>query len=281
MFGGLTMPNLSSSSADCSNLFEQHHAAQETVYLLFVGANEKEFNPSWKEIKNNSSLSNRAFHKSTLIEGQIIVLGGAIYQNGKIVKRISLKDGLSLKVDEDDQLTVADFKSPNLLEDIYISSHATATTSAHPSLLYIYGGYQQTVAETSSPIVPCSSLLIIDVVKKLVLRQVGPDEFATAGHTMLFIDADTLLISGETKRALILFTSKLLVPDKCDLKDECQIDEDFVSPILWVLCEIKCQRWLHQICIGLKSVPKGKYICNDCRNENRPGKQKRKRKRAK
>ena len=80
------MPNLSSSSADCSNLFEQHHAAQETVYLLSVGANEKEFNPSWKEIKNNSSLSNRAFHASTLIEDQIIVLGVPFIKMEKLSK---------------------------------------------------------------------------------------------------------------------------------------------------------------------------------------------------
>ena len=147
--------------------------------------------------------------------------------------------------------------------------------SAHPSLVYIYGVYHQPVTKTSGQVSPSSTLIIIDVVNKLVLKLVGPETFSTAGHTLTFIDEDTLLISGRTKRALTLYTSKPLIPDKCDRRDKCEIDESFVSPIPWVFCEGKCRRCLHQFCIGMKSAPKGKFICNDCLQQ-RPGKRKRK-----
>ena len=243
------MPNISSYSSDCSNLFQQQHPDQETVYLLSLNTNKTDLSPSWKALSNNSSLSNRAFHTATTTNDQIIVLGGAIYTSGRISERINLKGRLSLKLDKDDQLTVAKFELSTFPEDIYISSHATATISAHPSLVYIYGGYHQPVAKTSGQVSLSSTLIIIDVVNKLVLKQVGAETFSTAGHTMTF-DEDTLLISGGTKRALTLYTSKPLIPDKCDLRDKCEIDESFVSTTPWVFCEGKCQRWLHQFCIA-------------------------------
>ena len=100
------------------------------------------------------------------------------------------------------------------------------------------------------------------------------EAFATDGNSLLFVDNDCLLINGGTQKAMSLFTRKSLMPDKCGLGDACTIDENFVSPIPWISCDGKCQRWLHMHCITLKVVPKGNLYCDQCCKSKKVAKRK-------
>ena len=119
----------------------------------------------------------------------------------------------------------------------------------------------------TKPVQTSSEQFVIDIEKALVLRKVAPSEYGTSGSSLIFLEPDVLLISGDIKKAVLLYTSRTLISDKCDLQSDCQIDENFVSLIPWIFCEGRCQRWLHQFCVNLKVVPKGDYICDQCKKK--------------
>ena len=97
MFGGLTMPNISNISADCSNLFMQCHTPLNIMYTLNISFQNEKLTAEWKSVFESQVLSERSFHTATYIEEQILVIGGAIYEEGKLAKRISISDAVSIK----------------------------------------------------------------------------------------------------------------------------------------------------------------------------------------
>ena len=160
------------------------------------------------------------------------------------------------------------------MESVYISGHSAPSSSKQDHIVYIYGGYQQPSSEITTKIEPSSNLFVVNIQSNTVLMKVASDDFATAGNSLLFVDNDCLLINGGTQKAMSLFTRKSLIPDKCGLGEACTIDENFVSPIPWIFCDGKCQRWLHMHCIALKVVPKGNFYCDQCCKSKKVAKRK-------
>jgi hypothetical protein len=90
----------------------------------------------------------------------------------------------------------------------------------------------------------------------------------TAGNSSLVLSNDCFMILSGSNKNFYVYTSKLMKPNPCDLKEKCVIyDSPEISPIAWVQCEGKCKRWLHQFCVGVleSGPPMGKYFCQDCK----------------
>ena len=268
MFGGLCCPYYDTVQIDCSSMFRKE-LADGDVYLLELKDSDTDASPTWKRLKGNETdILRRAYHTTTKVLGNsLAVIVGITYENGKPHKRLSLQNIILLSDLDQSNISFKEVKLPDDVKNVFISGHSTASPDNERNLLYIYGGYQQTTELITKPVQPSSELFVIDIEKALVLRKVAPSEYGTSGSSLVFLEPDVLLISGGTKKALLLYTSKTLIPDKCDLQSDCQIDENFVSPIPWIFCEGKCQRWLHQFCVNLKVVPKGDYICDQCKKK--------------
>ena len=121
-------------------------------------------------------------------------------------------------------------------------------------------------------------------------------EYRTAGASSAFLDDKTLLLSGGSHSVFLLYTSKSLAADHCDLGEECIITDyfdngfrsgcrnvsqhqqqsfsglhykpgrslkpqhSFVSPI-WLQCDT-CKKWFHADCLKLKRIPKDFFYCS-------------------
>ena len=263
MFGGLTMPYR--QGYDVSKTFYQCHP-EFYLYVLSARMKEMMLHSEWKGAFHDESLCKRAFHTATLCKDDIVVIGGAVYENSKLKKRVSLREIIFLNISSVEPSSVKSKPVINLDKDTFISSHAAAICPADPNLLCVFGGYQQNEELVSCKVPPSAKLFIIDLNNSMLLKTLNETGFETAGHTMTFIDSDTMLINGGTNKSLALFSSKPMTPDPCDLGGDCKIDDSFMAPIPWIQCEGLCGRWLHQFCIGLRMAPRGKYICEDCKS---------------
>ena len=269
MLGGISFPNRDRLSFDCSNNFE-HKLVKGDSYHLCIKKDDENFKFSWNKVSIEDDQIRRAFHTASYIPSlnKIIVFGGLTYKDGKPKSRLCLQDMICISfhptMPMGQKFTIAMEKLPTAVKSVFISGHSAMPSPSQDHIVYVFGGYQQQNSDITTKIEPCSKLYIIDLISKTVLIKAAPDDFATAGHSLLFIDNDSLLINGGSQKAMFLFTKKSLVPDKCALGDECSIDETFVSPIPWIFCEGRCQRWLHMHCIGLKVIPKGQFYCEQC-----------------
>ena len=202
------------------------------------------FKPTWQRVNDVDETLERAFHTSTFIKSlqSIVILGGVKYENGKAVIRFCLEDMVVIKTDDlsTNKLTLKTEKLTSL-KDVYVSGHAATTSPTEDTHIYCFGGFEQNIPDYNK-VTPSSNLYVIDIVRKQTIRKVSPDVFATACHSLTFIHESTLVIFGGTNQSINLFTSKALIPDKCDLGSKCAIDDNFISPIPWVLCDGPCKR---------------------------------------
>ena len=130
LVGGLSMPNVTKESFDSSNGFQQVHP-DPVIYKLHIERKEDEVLPKWSICNRNVAVATRTFHIATLLNGRVILIGSAIFSDdGKIEKRISIKDAASLQVDGD-KIKVASLDFSNLDVNVFISNHAAAV-SPHP-----------------------------------------------------------------------------------------------------------------------------------------------------
>ena len=132
--------------------------------------------------------------------------------------------------------------------------------------IIIFGGYEAYEALISTKPATSSTILVIDLLRKVAISKVASAEHATAGHSLARLSDSVLLIGGGTQKEILLFTKFMPSADLCDLADNCIINNTSVtSPIPWLKCDGVCKRWIYQVCTGLCVIPKEKYICRDCK----------------
>jgi hypothetical protein len=148
------------------------------------------------------------------------------------------------------------------LEGIYLYMHACAIHPHNDNLLFVYGGYMSQSPNRVGESI-CPTMYAIDLKSKLCAFTVNPTEFATAGHSINFMDTTTVLVSGGVKKSHSIFTNKDLLVDKCDVLN-CKLTAAHKSAVMWVGCDGTCNQWFHQVCLGLPKLPK-KYYCRPCK----------------
>ena len=231
MFGGLCCPYYNTVQIDCSSLFRKE-LRDGDAYLLELEDSDTDVSPAWKRLKGNQTdILRRAYHTATKVLGNsLAVIGGITYENGKPHKRLSLQNIILLSNFDQPNMPVKEVKLPDDVNNVFISGHSTASPDNEWNLLYVYGEYQHSTELITKPAQPSSELFVTDIEKARKVRKVAQSEYGTSGSSLVFLEPDVLLISGGTKKASLLYTSKALIPDKCDLQSDCQIDENFVSP---------------------------------------------------
>ena len=286
MFGGLCMPKRNTIAANCSDIFEQSNAPGQLFVLELnpaadFDATTVNVRPTWKKVNTINETLERSFHTATFIESlqSIVVLGGVSYKDGVASACFSLEEIVILKIEDlsGNFISLKTEKIPSL-KDIYLSGHASTASPTEDTHIYLFGGYEQNSSAYDKNIRPSSNLFVIDVVRKQAIKKIAPNSMATACHSLTFVSQAVLIILGGTNQSIQLFTSKELVPDKCDLGTRCTIDDTFISPIPWIQCDGICKRWLHQFCINLKIVPKNEFICDQCKSSVKRGHKRKSRK---
>ena len=238
MLGGLCMVKRHEVALYCTNMFQQSSATGQLYKLSMNPTNNTDnsikFEPVWKKINNVDTTLERSFHTATFVKSiqSIVVLGGVKYEDGKAVSRYCLGDILFIET-ENLSSDKVNLKVENLasLKDVFISGHAVTTSPTEDTHIYCFGGYEQNISNYKKDVNPSSNLYVIDVILKQAIKKVSPDIFATACHSLTFIHESTLVILGGTNQSINLFTSKALIPEKCDLASKCVVDESFISPI--------------------------------------------------
>ena len=89
-----------------------------------------------------------------------------------------------------------------LVSPLYLYSHA-AYLSDH--ILHIFGGYQAEEAVICTKPATSSTMLIIDLLRKVAFSKMANEEHATAGHSLVRLSESVFLIGGGT----LIIESKL------------------------------------------------------------------------
>ena len=174
---------------------------------------------------------------------------------------------MAIKFDANFKNITWSFLNIELVSPSHLSSHAVHL-SGH--ILHIFGGYEANEALISTKPATSSTMLVIDLLRKVAISKVDSAEHATAGHSLVRLSGSVFLIGGGTQKEILLFTKFMPSADLCDLADNCIINNTSVtSPISWLKCEGVCERWIHQVCTGLRMIPKEKYICRDCKKTSK------------
>ena len=275
MFGGLSCPYFNELQVNASNMFQKELVLGDVFMLKLCVADGAACFPFWQKLtKEPLGILSRAYHTTTkMFNNSFAVVGGLTYKSGKPATRFNLQELVMVSLTAESVITLSKTKLSESVKDVYISGHSAATPSDDSHLLFIYGGYIQDSPDIFKSVPPSSYLYVIDINNGTVLQKAAPSEHAVAGASLSFLERNVLLISGGTKKAFLLYTTKQLVADECDLGVNCQLDKVTVNPILWIFCDGKCNRWLHQLCAGISAAPIGKFICEDCKT-NRTKKRK-------
>lgn len=231
----------------------------------------------WSKIRL-PGLCCRAYHTAVFNESQdsIIILGGVHYNEGaQAIHRIDIRDVTCLKIDTTGTASSPKFSlqvfSLDLPTPVYISNHACVFSKSDKKL-YVFGGIQQqdSAIPTDAHSVQyegAATMFVVDTDVwdcKTVHAGYAQSDFRTRGHSMFQLAPDCIMIIGGVQKTIFMYTTKLMVPDPCGLQEQCRISEsDVVSPIPWIQCEF-CGQWLHQFCVKLVRVPRGKYKCPEC-----------------
>ena len=80
-------------------------------------------------------------------------------------------------------------------------------------------------------------------------------------HVHVLVDATCLMILGGTNKQINTWTSKPLIPSRCDYQEQCIMESSEISPIAWIHWDGLCNWWLHQFCAGLTTVHAKQFIC--------------------
>ena len=147
----------------------------------------------------------------------------------------------------------------------YLSSRAETICN---NIVHVFGGYMAQESRITAKPDISSTLFAFDLDKLVYLSKTANSKHATAGHNMFVLDSSIILICGGTKKEIILFSKLVPQADLCDLgeQNQCKINvSNVIYPIPWVTCEGLCKIWIHQFCTGLNEMPKGKFICSNCK----------------
>lgn len=106
----------------------------------------------------------------------------------------------------------------------------------------VYGGYYNEGSDICKPS-QSSNLYLIDTSDWTCQCICAPDEFASAGLSLLTVDNTCLMILGGTNKQIHMWTSKSIIPSPCDYHEQCNIVESSeISPIAWIQCDGACKR---------------------------------------
>ena len=225
---------------------------------------------TWIKLTNVPDIQPRTYHTATscILAGNLCVafIGGIIVSNNCPSERICVDECILLKAVDisNNHFSLDKFKF-EMTKPIYISYHSSIVIKTS---LYIVGGFVQAEKHIAGKPLLNNNIIKFDTESKSSELIEIDSSFATAGNSSIALADDCLMVVGGVAENFFVYTTKALRPTACDLADKCKItDSPEISPIAWVQCESTCHRWLHQFCVGLldKGVPRGKYVCPDCR----------------
>lgn len=235
----------------------------------------------------------RAYHTAVFLPKQssVLILGGVQYESVGATKRLDLRNVVCLKGDPVSLKFSLQVFSITYDRPVFISNHASVLSDCDDKL-YVYGGMQQ-----AEPHIPtdvnsvqyegAATMFVIDISEpdnwkcSSVQAEYAQSDFRTRGHSMVQLSPDCIMITGGVQKSIFMYTTTMMVPDPCDLREKCCIsDSDVVSPIPWINCDF-CLRWLHQFCVKISKIPKNQSKCPDCTAQSGKGSGKGQRKRKK
>ena len=259
LFGGYYLPNREIQSASSANPFVQR-CDDDNFYILDLST------VTWKWL-DLPSTGPRCFHTADFInEQQLAIVGGLLYKEDRPTERHPLNHITILNVIDVSKMEFSISNYTFEMDPTYLSYHGSVVFNKQ---LLVYGGYIQHEPHISinadSAQKLCHEMFIFDFNMLEVSKVASPKENAVAGNSMAVVDEATILIVGGSVKNYCVFTAKPFTPSPCDIQTGCIIqDSPEVSPIQWIQCEDVCKEWHHLFCTGLKSVPKGKYLCKHC-----------------
>ena len=150
------------------------------------------------------------------------------------------------------------------LSRLYISGCASVISDKR---MMCYGGYINTDAvvskESRYPEIS-STLTEIDLCNNKAKQYTYDSIFSTAGCSLSSAGNDVYIVLGGTSKCINVISDKVFHADPCDLEGSCTILKSAVTPIDWILCD-KCEKWYHTFCLQIKSIPKGRFFCVNCK----------------
>ena len=265
LFGGLQLPNRHSKSF-IQNRFGQT-CKDDSFYLLDV------LSKTWK-VLDCPGIGERTYHSASLIrQNTLVVLGGVKYEDFTPVKRYDICTINLITLDFEKCSGQVQICKTKVDIPINVSYHGSV---ALDKFICVYGGYYNERSDICKPS-QSSNLYLIDTSDWTCQCICAPDEFASAGLSLLLVDASCLMILGGSNKQINMWSSKPLIPSACDYQEQCNIMESSeISPIAWIQCDGVCKRWLHQFCAGITTVPAKQFICKECSNKPTKGKRRKK-----
>ena len=85
----------------------------------------------WKDAFHNESMCKRAFRTAALCKDNIVVIGGAVYENSKLKKQIGLREIIFLNISSVEPVI-------NLDKDIIISSLCSSNLPSIPRFAWCF-----------------------------------------------------------------------------------------------------------------------------------------------
>jgi hypothetical protein len=263
LHGGLSMPFRESASL----VSPFRHVCEDGKFYLL---NNQTY--TWT-ILNLPEVQSRTFHTASYSKEMncIFIVGGLCYMGFEPSTRLPFDDALIIKVFGYNQFSLEKitFSLCENLSKYYLSYHSSCIVDEK---MFVVGGFSQMEPEVKDKPALNPYLLIYDLQMKHVKNvEIGSSNL-TSGCSCVSLANDSIMIVGGSVQNYFVYTSKAMQPSPCDLQAACIIgDSPEISPISWVQCEGKCKRWLHQYCVGVleSGLPRGKYICSECKQIGR------------
>ena len=212
---------------------------------------------TWEKL-NVPELQPRAFHTASLHNNNIYIIGGRRCTN-------TILPFHDITIFHIDNIRAREFhlSSLHITQPIPIQLTYHYTIPYTDNLLCVYGGFQykQAMAKPDVPEVSkCMHLIDLSETTPQMHDVEAPEQlYETAGHSMLILDSNCIMVCGGTAKHIFLYTSKDISTDPCALGDDCIIsmqDLEEKAPS-WIFCDGRCQKWYHVLCLKVKNIPSG------------------------
>jgi hypothetical protein len=267
LHGGLSFSQRDASGAALRNIFTQT-CKDGSFYTL----NTKTF--LWSKLDQIPDVTPRAYHAAITCQNssndslRVIYNGGVTYQGFEPSERLPVNEFVCVNfIGKPPENCYLEKITVPIDIPMYISYHSVLISN---KCLYILGGYAQEQKEiTESPLLH-DQMKIFNLENKSCISLPVDSSYATCGHSCFELSEDCFMFVGGINDSLFVYTNKLMQPLPSDFKSDCKIgNSPEIPPIAWIQCESSCRRWLHQFCVGLlhKRLPRGKYICEKCKEE--------------